>query len=216
MQIKINNASFGYNGEDLLENFSFEVNTGEKIAIIGRNGSGKTTLLKMMTGEIELHQPDNTSPVFIKLGSPTIGTLKQMTFDDESLSLLDELLKCYKHITDIEEKLNDLQQKLETDYSDKLINQFSKLHDEFERLDGYSYKSELSTVLASFGFSEEDKQKKLCEFSGGQKTKIAFIKLVLSKPDLLLLDEPTNHLDIKAVSWLEGYISAYKKAVIIV
>lgn len=216
MQIKINNASFGYNGEDLLENFSFEVNTGEKIAIIGRNGSGKTTLLKMMTGEIELHQPDNTSPVFVKLGSPTIGTLKQMTFDDEGLSLLDELLKCYKHITDIEEKLNDLQQKLETDYSDKLINQFSKLHDEFERLDGYSYKSELSTVLASFGFSEEDKQKKLCEFSGGQKTKIAFIKLVLSKPDLLLLDEPTNHLDIKAVSWLEGYISAYKKAVIIV
>ena len=216
MQIKINHASFGYNGEDLLENFSFEVNTGEKIAIIGRNGSGKTTLLKMMTGEIELHQPDNTSPVFVKLGSPSIGTLKQMTFDDENLTLLDELLKCYKHITDLEEKLNDLQHKLETDYSDKLINQFSKLHDEFERLDGYSYKSELSTVLASFGFSEDDKKKKLCEFSGGQKTKIAFIKLVLSKPDLLLLDEPTNHLDIKAVNWLENYISAYKNAVIIV
>lgn len=216
MQIKINNASFGYNGDDLLENFSFEVNTGEKIAIIGRNGSGKSTLLKMLTGEIELHQPDNTPPVLVKIGSPTIGSLKQMTFDNENISLFDELLKCYQKVIDTENKLAELQQKLETDYSDKLVNQFSKLHDEFERLDGYSYKSELLSVLASFGFSENDRQKKLCEFSGGQKTKIAFIKLVLSKPDLLLLDEPTNHLDIKAVNWLENYISAYKKAVIIV
>ena len=216
MQIKINHANFGYNGDNLLEDFSFEVNTGEKIAIIGRNGSGKTTLLKIMTGELELHQPDNHAPVFVKIGSPKIGTLKQMTFDNEDISLIDELLKCYKHILELESKLNELQQKLETDYSDKLISQFSKLHDEFERLDGYSYKSELSSVLASFGFTEEDKSKKLCEFSGGQKTKIAFIKLVLSKPDLLLLDEPTNHLDIKAVSWLENYISTYKKAVLIV
>ena len=216
MQIKINNASFGYNGDDLLENFSFEVNTGEKIAIIGRNGSGKSTLLKMLTGEIELHQPDNTPPVLVKIGSPTIGSLKQMTFDNENITLFDELLKCYQNVIDTENKLAELQQKLETDYSDKLVNQFSKLHDEFERLDGYSYKSELLSVLASFGFSENDRQKKLCEFSGGQKTKIAFIKLVLSKPDLLLLDEPTNHLDIKAVNWLENYISAYKKAVIIV
>ncbi len=216
MQIKINNASFGYNGDDLLENFSFEVNTGEKIAIIGRNGSGKSTLLKMLTGEIELHQPDNAPPVFVKIGSPSIGTLKQMTFDNENISLFDELLKCYQNVIDIENKLAELQQKLETDYTDKLVSQFSKLHDEFERLDGYSYKSELSSVLASFGFLESDKQKKLCEFSGGQKTKIAFIKLILSKPDLLLLDEPTNHLDIKAVNWLENYISSYKKAVIIV
>lgn len=216
MQIKINNASFGYNGDDLLENFSFEVNTGEKIAIIGRNGSGKSTLLKMLTGEIELHQPDNVPPVLVKIGSPSIGTLKQMTFDNENISLFDELLKCYQNVIDIENKLAELQQKLETDYTDKLVSQFSKLHDEFERLDGYSYKSELSSVLASFGFLESDKQKKLCEFSGGQKTKIAFIKLILSKPDLLLLDEPTNHLDIKAVNWLENYISSYKKAVIIV
>ena len=202
--------------KNILENFSFEVNTGDKIAIIGRNGSGKTTLLKILTGEIELHQPDNTSPVFSKIGNPTIGTLRQMTFEDENLTLLEELLKCYQSIIDIENKLEKIQQELETNYTDKLVNQFSKLHEEFERLDGYSYKSELSSVLASFGFSELDKQKKLSEFSGGQKTKIAFIKLVLSKPDLLLLDEPTNHLDIKAVNWLEEYIASYKKSVIIV
>ncbi len=216
MQIKINKASFGYNGEDILENFSFEVNTSDKIAIIGRNGSGKTTILKMLTGEIELHQPDNASPVFSVTGSPTIGTLKQMTFDNEAITLEAEILKCYQHLIDLENKLNELQKRLETDYSDKVVAEFSRVHDEFERNDGYLYKAEMNSILASFGFSETDKFKQLFEFSGGQKTKIAFIKLVLSKPDLLLLDEPTNHLDIKAVNWLENYISAYKKAVVIV
>ena len=216
MQIKINKASFGYNGENILENFSFEVNTTDKIAIIGRNGSGKTTLLKMLTGEIELHQPDNAAPVFSVTGSPTIGTLKQMTFDDECVTLEDEILKCYQDIIDLENRLNELQKKLETDYSDKVVSEFSRVHDEFERNDGYLYKAEMNSILSSFGFAETDKFKQLFEFSGGQKTKIAFIKLVLSKPDLLLLDEPTNHLDIKAVNWLENYISSYKKAVVIV
>ncbi len=216
MQIKITGASFGYNGENLLENFSFEVNTHDKIAIIGRNGSGKTTLLKILTGNIELHQEDNAPVVFSRTGSPTIGTLAQMTFDDEEITLENELLKCYKQITDIEEKLSTIQQKLESEYTEKLVTQFSKLQEEFERLDGYTYKSELAKVISSFGFSESDKHKKLCEFSGGQKTKIAFIKLILSKPDLLLLDEPTNHLDINAVNFLEDFISEYKKAVVIV
>lgn len=216
MQIKINKANFGYNGENLLENFSFEINTNDKIAIIGRNGSGKTTILKMLTGEIELYQPDNESQVFMVTGSPTIGTLKQMTFDNETVTLEEEILKCYQNILDLENKLNDLQKTLETNYADKIVAEFSRVHDEFERVGGYSYKAEMNSILSSFGFSETDKFKQLFEFSGGQKTKIAFIKLVLSKPDLLLLDEPTNHLDIRAVNWLENYIASYKKAVVIV
>ena len=216
MQIKINNASFGYGGEFLLENFSFEINTNDKIAIIGRNGSGKTTLLKILTGELELHQPDNASPVFSVTGNPTISSLKQMTFDDETITLENEILKSYSYILTLQEKLENMQKQLEHEYNDKLVNSFSKLHDEFEMLGGYSYKSEYNSILSSFDFSESDKYKKLSEFSGGQKTKIAFIKLILSKPDLLILDEPTNHLDIKAVNWLENYISSYKKAVIIV
>lgn len=215
MQVKITNASFGFNGEDLFTNLNFEVNTKDKIAIIGKNGSGKTTLLKILTGEIELHQPDNSPAVFEVFGDPVILTLKQMTFDDESITLEQEILKCYKDVTSLEEKINEIQQELNINYSEKLADKFSKLLEEFERLDGYSYKAELDEVLSNFGFLEF-KNKKLSEFSGGQKTKISFIKLILSKPDLLLLDEPTNHLDIKTVAWLENYIKNYKKAVVIV
>ncbi len=215
MQIKINNASFGFGGDTLFENLNFEVNTKDKIAIIGRNGSGKTTLLKILSGEIELHQPDNAPPVFQATGSPTIMTLKQMTFDNESVTLYEEILKCYSRTIELEEKINSLQKELETNHSEKKVNEYAKLMDEFELSGGYSYRAELDEVLSTFGLLEQ-KNKKLSEFSGGQKTKIAFIKLILSKPDLLLLDEPTNHLDIKAVSWLENYIKTYKKAVVIV
>ncbi len=216
MQIKINKASFGYNGDNLLEDFSFEVNNGDKIAIIGRNGSGKTTLLKILLGEIELHQPDNSPPVFVKIDKPTVSALNQMTFENEEITLYDEVLSCYKNITDLEHKLHKLQQELEKSDNHKLVEKFSKLNDEYEILGGYTYKSEMASILSSFGFTEQDKQKKLSEFSGGQKTKIAFIKLILSKPDLLILDEPTNHLDIKAINWLEDYIANYKKSVVIV
>lgn len=216
MQVKINNASFGYNGENLLEDFSFEVNNGDKIAIIGKNGSGKTTLLKILLGEIELHQPDNAPPVFIKTDKPTISALNQMTFENENITLYDEVLSSYKKITDLEQKLKSIQLQLENSDDHKLVEKFSRLNDEYEILGGYTYKSEMASILSSFGFSESDKLKKLSEFSGGQKTKIAFIKLILSKPDLLVLDEPTNHLDIKAINWLEEYISNYKKAVVIV
>lgn len=216
MQVKINNASFGYNGENLLEDFSFEVNNGDKIAIIGKNGSGKTTLLKILLGEIELHQPDNAPPVFTKTDKPTISALNQMTFDNENITLYDEVLNSYKKITDTEQKLKAIQLELENSDNPKLVEKFARLNDEYEIMGGYTYKSEMASILSSFGFSETDKQKKLSEFSGGQKTKIAFIKLILSKPDLLILDEPTNHLDIKAINWLEDYISSYKKAVVIV
>ena len=216
MQVRINKASYGFDGENLLEDFSFEVNNGDKIAIIGKNGSGKTTLLKILLGEIELHQPDNAPPVFVKVDKPTISALNQMTFDNENVTLQEDILSCYKQITDLEQKIANLQRELENNDNQKLVEKFARLNDEYELLGGYTYKSEMASILSSFDFTETDKSKKLCEFSGGQKTKIAFIKLILSKPDLLILDEPTNHLDIKAINWLEDYISNYKKAVVIV
>ena len=215
MQIKINNGNFGYGGETLFENLNLEINPKEKIAIIGRNGSGKTTLLKIISGEIELHQNENSPQVFEKIGNPKIGTLKQMTFDDESITLESEVLKCFDEVISLEEKLSKLQTLIEAEPSEKLAIQFSKLHDEFERLGGYQYHAEVDEVLSNFGLFNE-KTKKLSEFSGGQKTKISFIKLILSKPDILLLDEPTNHLDIKSVGWFENYIKKYKNSVVIV
>ncbi len=216
MQIKITNADFGFGERELLHNFSFEVNNKDKIAIIGRNGSGKTTLLKIISGELELHQPDNAPLVFVKIGSPTIGSLKQMAFEDENETMEAELLKSYGKVTAVENKLGGIQKKLETDSSDKLVAEYSRLLADFERLGGYTYRAELASAISSFGFSDADKHKKLCEFSGGQKTKLAFIKLVLSRPDVLLLDEPTNHLDINAVSWLENFIRSYENAVVMV
>lgn len=216
MQLKINHASFGYDGTDILEDVCFEINTSDKIAIIGKNGSGKTTLLKIISGEIELHQPDNTQPIFSVTGAPVIGSLNQMTFENENTTLWDELLKSYSNIIKLEQKIETINKRLESEYSDKLVESFSKTLSEFEIAGGYTYKAEINSIISSFGFAESDKTKLLSEFSGGQKTKIAFIKLILSKPDILLLDEPTNHLDIKAVNWLENYLATYKKAVVVV
>ena len=134
----------------------------------------------------------------------------------QSAMMLDEILKCYKEIIEIENKIEKLVIKMQEDSSEKNAEEYTKLHDKYELLDGYTYKKEYETAINKFGFSKEDKNKKLSEFSGGQRTKIAFIKLLLSKPDILLLDEPTNHLDITTIEWLEEYLKNYPKAIIIV
>ena len=162
MQIKINKASFGYNGENLLEDFSFEINNGDKIAIIGRNGSGKTTLLKILLGEIELHQPDNAPPVFVKIDKPTISALNQMTFDNEDITLYEEVLNCYSNIISLENKIYAIQQELEKSDNQKLVEKFSKLNDEYEILGGYTYKSEMASILSSFGLSWANSGKEDC------------------------------------------------------
>ncbi len=130
--------------------------------------------------------------------------------------MLEEILKVYKEIIEIEKKLENLVLEMQNNSSEELAKEYSKTLDRYELLDGYTYKKEYETAISKFGFTNEDKNKKISEFSGGQRTKIAFIKLLLSKPDLLLLDEPTNHLDIEAIEWLESYLKDYPKAVVIV
>jgi len=217
MNYCIVNGAVSYGADTILEEINFEIKNKEKIAIVGRNGSGKSTLLKAIIDNDLLTEGIGLEKFNIyKEGKPTLGYLKQIDFEDDSITMLDEILKVYKDIILLEKKLEELVIKMQEHSSEDLAKEYSRLQERYELLDGYTYKKEYETAINKFGFSKEDKLKKLSEFSGGQRTKIAFIKLLLSKPDILLLDEPTNHLDIVAIEWLENYLKNYPKAVVIV
>ena len=217
MNFRIINGSVSYGADTILEEINFEINDKDKIAIVGRNGCGKTTLLKSIINN-EMLEPGIGEDKFniYKEGKPIIGYLKQIEFEDDSVTLLDEILKVYKPLIDLEEKIKRLEAKLKVESTEAVAKEYTDAMDKYKFLDGYTYKKEYQTAISKFGFSKNDEQKNICEFSGGERTKIAFIKLLLSKPDILLLDEPTNHLDITTIEWLEGYLKYYPKAVVIV
>ena len=211
MLITINSGTVYFGANDVFENIDFVVNENEKIALVGRNGCGKTTLLKVLMGEVEL-----SSGQLIKSNKVKVGYLNQNSLIECHNNVRDELLTVYKDLLDKEKRLNELSEKLKVEHSDKLINEYSTLEEEFKMQGGYTYNSEMETILFGFGFKKEDLEKNVSDFSGGEKTKLAFVKLLLSKPDLLLLDEPTNHLDLSTIEWLENYLSKYKKAIVLV
>lgn len=217
MNYRIVNGAVSYGAETILEEINIEIKEKDKIAIVGRNGAGKSTLLNAIINNDMLEEGigEEKFNVF-KQGNPVIGYLKQIEFKDTSKTLLDEVLEVYKPIIELEEKIKNLEEKLKTDTSEELIKAYTSARDRYEIIEGYTYKKEYQTIICKFGFSKEDEQKKISEFSGGQKTRIAFIKLLISKPDILLLDEPTNHLDIETIEWLESYLKSYPKAVVIV
>lgn len=217
MQINVSNISVEYDGTPVIYQADFVIHENEKIALIGRNGCGKTTLLKVLTGEVEYKKGEDDAPYGIfTSGNPVIGFLKQTSNDDKAKTMFDEILDAYSSLIKIEKDMESALEDLQNDSCDQNVRRYSRLCEQFEREGGYTYKKEYLTAVKKFGFSNEDMQKPLCEFSGGQRTKISLLKLLLSKPDVLLLDEPTNHLDLEAIEWLENYLCAYKKSCVIV
>lgn len=216
MRIEIINGSVEYDGNTVLSEINFSVSDKEKIALVGRNGSGKTSILKCISGEVPLVSGTGDEKFSFSIsGAPKIGYLQQVSLNDE-LTLRQEILSAYKDVVGLENKLQILLDKMSENPSDENVDAYSRAMERFENIGGYLYKKEYLTAVSKFGFSAEDLDKKLSCFSGGQRTKIALMKLLLEKPDVLLLDEPTNHLDIAAVEWLEGYLKNYKNSVVIV
>ena len=216
MYYKITNGSISYQGNTILEEVNFIIKDKEKIGIVGRNGTGKTSLLKSIINEIPLEQGLGNENLSIQVvGNPKIGYIKQENNNDD-MKMLDYILTSYQDIIDIENKINNLEERISTNYQEKDLILYNELLDKYKLINGYGYKKEYEVALAKFGFTDSDKNKLLSEFSSGQRTKLSFIKLLLSKPDILILDEPTNHLDITTVEWLEEYLKNYPKSIVIV
>lgn len=211
MYLSVTNASLSFGGETLLSDINFEVKNKQKVAIVGRNGCGKTTLLRLISGELEA-EGENSS-VSISAQSQ-IGYLKQISFIDLTVSLEDELEKAFDRLLSIKEEMDCLSLELERG-DETAVSRYSLLEEMYKNLGGYYYQKEKEMIITKFGFGS-DRHRPLSSFSGGQLTKIAFMKLLLSKPDLLLLDEPTNHLDLQTVEWLEGYLKSYPGAIVFV
>ena len=211
MLYSISKGSKYFGADPVFEDVTFEIKGNEKIALVGRNGCGKTTFLRCMCGE------DSFDKGAVSIQSGTrIGYLAQKVLEHDDWTVEKELKTVFQPVFDIQHQMNELEEIMKSDASEKILNRYAELQEKFESMNGYNWESEMKTVFTRFGFPIDDLQKKIGEFSGGQKTRVAFVKLLLSKPEILLLDEPTNHLDIEAIEWLEGYVRNYPKAVVIV
>jgi len=207
-----------YGIDVILETVSFAINEGEKVGLIGANGAGKSTLFKIMTGQ--LHQ--DSGELFIDKNKK-VGYLSQHLSLSSESNIYTEALMVFQDLVTMEEKLRDLEVKMnepydasKEDYHNKIIHDYTTFSELYEHRGGYTYKGEINKVLKGLGFSEEDYDKPISILSGGQKTRVALCKLLLTKPEILLLDEPTNHLDLDAIEWLEEYLKGYKGTIIII
>ena len=222
MRYQIRHALVQYGADTIIEDVNFEIRDREKIAVVGRNGCGKTTLLKLISGEIEMSNldSDEKSGIFMQ-GKQRIGLQKQISFPDGSISARDEICKVFADLYAVQARMNEIETLLAAgkevdDARERLLNEYASLQRRYDALSGDSSEREMEIMFQKFGFALEELDRPIGSFSGGQQTKIAFIKLLLSYPDILLLDEPTNHLDLPSIEWLEDYLKKYKNAVVIV
>ena len=214
MILSCSNICKAFGSEVILDQVSFHIEDHEKAAIVGINGAGKSTLLKIIVGELGA----DDGVVALSRGK-TLGYLAQHQDLDSSRTIYDEVLEVKRPLIQMEERIRHLEVEMKDKSGDELNNMFreyNRLSHEFERLNGYAYRSEVTGVLKGLGFSQEDFTKTISTLSGGQKTRVALGRLLLVNPDILLLDEPTNHLDMESIAWLESYLSNYTGSVIIV
>ena len=217
MRYQIRHALVQYGAETIIEDVNFDIHDHEKIAIVGRNGCGKTTLLKLIAGDITMANIDSDETCGISMaGSQKIGYLRQISFEDQEITVENEILKVFEPVFACERRMQELTDIMEKDHDQKWMYEYSSLQDQMEAMGGYTYRRDMETMFQKFGFDLKDITRPIGTFSGGQQTKVAFIKLLLSRPDIMLLDEPTNHLDLPTIEWLEGYLKNYNKAVVIV
>ena len=217
MRYQIRHALVQYGADTILQDVNFEVHDNEKIAIVGRNGCGKTTLLKLIAGDIQMNNLDSDEECGISMaGKQEIGFLRQVNFAEKEVTVEEEIKKTFAPVFECEKRMNELEEKMKTSDDRQLMNEYDGLQRKMEALRGYSWRQDMEIMFQRFGFALEDLQRPIGSFSGGQQTKVAFIKLLLGRPDIMLLDEPTNHLDLPTIEWLEGYLKTYDKEVIIV
>ncbi len=217
MKIRISHANVQFGGDVILQDINFEVRDNEKIAIVGRNGCGKTTLLKLIAGDIKMSNIDSDEECgYDMAGRQEIGFLRQINFADGEISVENEIMKVFAPIFECEAHMRELEESMKTSDDAYVMREYAALQAKMEALHGYTWKQDMETMFQRFGFEPADIKRPIGSFSGGQQTKIAFIKLLLTRPDIMLLDEPTNHLDLPTIEWLEGYLKTYDRAVVIV
>ena len=219
MRYQIRHALVQYAADTILEDVNFEIHDKEKIAVVGRNGCGKTTLLKLISGDLSMANLDSDEECGITMaGKQQIGFLHQISFEEGDITVEEEIKKTFAPVFACEARMKEIEEQLHNsaEQNKALLSEYDRLQRQMEALRGYTWRQDMEIMFQKFGFALEDLRRPIGSFSGGQQTKVAFIKLLLSRPDIMLLDEPTNHLDLPTIEWLESYLKNYDKAVVIV
>ena len=208
--LRVNGLAKAFGVEELFHDVNFEVRRGERVGFVGANGAGKSTLMKILMGQVEA---DGGQIQFDS--ADTIGYVEQQSDFGEG-TLYDEFRRAFDDIIELGERKRALEKKIAVVHDEETMAAYSKVVEQFERLEGYDYESRIRRIAFGLGFTEEDFAKDVQHFSGGQKTRICLVKALLREPDFLFLDEPTNHLDIHMIEWLEGFLKSYNGGVLLI
>ncbi|MEI5909469.1 ABC-F type ribosomal protection protein [Bacillus spongiae] len=216
--LQVNNVTKHFGAELILSNIKLEIKSNDRIALVGRNGAGKSTLLKIISNQLSYDSGEIIKPKHV-----TMGYLAQHTGLESNLSIWEEMLSAFDHVRQLEGKIRKLEHSMaspevydDTERYERIVQEYDLLTVKFKDIGGYQYESDIRTILHGLNFADFDYSTKISTLSGGQKTRLALAKLLLTKPDLLILDEPTNHLDIETLSWLEQFLQGYPGSILIV